>query len=65
MYMDYIARHCLPWCGAHEYSLGCPETQSIDQAGLELISLPASASQVLGLKTYTNTNPTVLPIPNT
>jgi hypothetical protein len=32
------------------YSLGCPGTHSVDQAGLELRNLPASASQVLGLK---------------
>jgi hypothetical protein len=31
-------------------SLGCPGTQSVDQAGLELRNLPASASRVLGLK---------------
>jgi hypothetical protein len=31
-------------------SLGCPGTHSIDQAGLELRNLAASASQVLGLK---------------
>jgi hypothetical protein len=31
-------------------SPGCPGTHSIDQAGLELRKLPASASQVLGLK---------------
>jgi hypothetical protein len=31
-------------------SPGCPGTHSVDQAGLELRSLPASASQVLGLK---------------
>jgi hypothetical protein len=31
-------------------SPGCPETHSLDQAGLELRNLPASASQVLGLK---------------
>jgi hypothetical protein len=31
-------------------SPGCPGTHSIDQAGLELRSLPASAFQVLGLK---------------
>jgi hypothetical protein len=30
-------------------SPGCPETHSVDQAGLELRSLSASASQVLGL----------------
>ena len=28
---------------------GCPGTRSVDQAGLELRDLPASASQVLGL----------------
>jgi hypothetical protein len=37
------------------YSLGCPETHSVDQAGLELRNLPASASQVLGLKACTTT----------
>jgi len=31
-------------------SSGCPVTHSVDQAGLELRNLPASASQVLGLK---------------
>jgi hypothetical protein len=31
-------------------SPGCPETHSVDQAGLELRNLLASASQVLGLK---------------
>jgi hypothetical protein len=34
-------------------SSGCPGTHSVDQAGLELRNLPASASQVLGLKAYT------------
>ena len=29
---------------------GCPGSYSVDQAGLELRNLPASASQVLGLK---------------
>jgi hypothetical protein len=29
-------------------SPGCPGTHSVDQAGLELRNLPASASQVLG-----------------
>jgi hypothetical protein len=33
-------------------SLGWPGTHSVDQAGLELRNLPASASQVLGLKVY-------------
>ena len=32
------------------YSPGCPGTQVVDQAVLELRNLPASASQVLGLK---------------
>jgi hypothetical protein len=32
------------------YYPGCPETHSVDQAGLELRNPPASASQVLGLK---------------
>jgi hypothetical protein len=31
-------------------SSGCPGTHSVDQAGLELRNLPASAYQVLGLK---------------
>ena len=31
-------------------SPGCPGTHVVDQAGLELRNLPASASQVLGLK---------------
>jgi hypothetical protein len=31
-------------------SPGCPGTHSVDQAGLELRNLPASASRVLGLK---------------
>jgi hypothetical protein len=35
------------------FSPGCPGTHSVDQAGLELRNLPASASQVLGLKTCT------------
>jgi hypothetical protein len=32
------------------YSPGCPGTYFVDQAGLELRNLPASASRVLGLK---------------
>ncbi|GAB1295921.1 Ran-binding protein 17 [Apodemus speciosus] len=31
-------------------SPGCPRTHSVDQAGLEIKNVPASASQVLGLK---------------
>jgi hypothetical protein len=37
------------------YSRGCPGTHFVDQAGLELRNLPASASQVLGLKVCTTT----------
>jgi hypothetical protein len=39
------------------YSPDCPGTHSVDQAGLELRNLPASASQsqVLGLKVCTTT----------
>jgi hypothetical protein len=34
-------------------SPGCPGTYSVDQAGLKLRNLPASASQMLGLKVCT------------
>jgi hypothetical protein len=37
------------------YSPGCPGTHSVDQAGLELRNLPASASQVLELKACATT----------
>jgi hypothetical protein len=37
------------------YSPGCPGTHFVDQAGLELRNLPASASRVLGLKVYATT----------
>ena len=37
------------------YSPGYPGTHFVDQAGLELRNLPASASQVLGLKTCATT----------
>jgi hypothetical protein len=33
----------------------CPGTHSVDQAGLKLRNLPASASKVLGLKACTAT----------
>jgi hypothetical protein len=36
-------------------SPGCPGTNSVDQAGLELRNPPASASRVLGLKVCTTT----------
>jgi hypothetical protein len=38
-------------------SSGCPGTNSVDQAGLELRNQPASASQVLGLKACATTAP--------
>jgi hypothetical protein len=37
------------------YYPGCPGTHSVDQAGLELRNLPASASKVLGLKACATT----------
>jgi hypothetical protein len=37
------------------YSPGCPGTYSVDQAGLELRNLPASASRVLGLQACVTT----------
>jgi hypothetical protein len=37
------------------YSPACPGTHFVDQAGLELRNLPASASQVLGLKACATT----------
>jgi hypothetical protein len=37
------------------YSPDCPGTHFVDQAGLELRTLPASASQVLGLKACATT----------
>ena len=37
------------------YSPGCPGTHFVDQAGLKLRNLPASASQVLGLKACATT----------
>jgi hypothetical protein len=36
-------------------SPGCPGTHSVDQADLKLRNLPASASQVLGLKACATT----------
>jgi hypothetical protein len=36
-------------------SPGCPGTHFVDQAGLKLRNLPASASQVLGLKACATT----------
>ena len=36
-------------------ALGCPRTHFVDQAGLELRNMPASASQVLGVKACATT----------
>ena len=36
-------------------SPGCPGTHSVDQTGLEFRNLPASVSQVRGLKAYITT----------
>ena len=37
------------------YNPGCPGAHFVDQAGLKLRNLPASASRVLGLKAYATT----------
>jgi hypothetical protein len=47
------------------YSPGCPRTHFVDQAGLELRNLPASASRVLGSKACATTPSTqVHPLKN-
>jgi hypothetical protein len=46
---------CLLETGFPLCSPGCPKTHSVDQAGLKLRNLPASASQVLGLRVCTTT----------
>jgi hypothetical protein len=38
------------WDKVFQCSPGCPGTHSVDQAGLKFRNLPASASQVLGIK---------------
>jgi hypothetical protein len=43
------------WDRVSLYSPGCLGTHFVDQAGLELRNLPASASRVLGLKVCTTT----------
>jgi hypothetical protein len=43
------------WDRVSQYNPGCPGTHSVDQAGLELRNLPASAFQVLGLKACATT----------
>jgi hypothetical protein len=46
-----VLRHIkFTWDRVSLCSPGCPVTHSVNQAGLELRNLPASASQVLGLK---------------
>jgi hypothetical protein len=48
------------WGGSRQgfsvYSLGCPGTHFVDQAGLELRNPPASASRVPGLKARATTS---------
>jgi hypothetical protein len=44
-----------PWDSVSLCSPGCPGTHSVDQACLELRNLPASSSQVLGLKACATT----------
>ena len=43
------------WDRVSQCSPACPGTHSVDQPGLELRNLPASASQVLGLKACATT----------
>jgi hypothetical protein len=43
------------WDRVSLYRPGCPGTHFVDQAGLKLRNLPASASQVLGLKVSPST----------
>ena len=42
-------------CLCRTWQLGCPRTHSVDQACLELRNLPASTSQVVGLKSCART----------
>jgi hypothetical protein len=54
-----IVKHMF-WFGfffgfSRQGSPGCPGTHSVDQAGLKLRNLPASAYQVLGLKVCATT----------
>jgi hypothetical protein len=42
------------------YSCGCPGTHFVDQAGLKLRNLPASASQVLGFKSMHHHRPNMM-----
>jgi hypothetical protein len=49
------------WDRVSMYSPGCSGTHFVVHAGLELRNLPASASQVLGLKAYA-TRPGCMPV---
>jgi hypothetical protein len=52
----YTAKHVFIFRGRVSlYSPGCPGTHSVDQSGLELRNLLASASRVLGLKVCATT----------
>jgi hypothetical protein len=58
----YLWGHCLLFLFLFFYVFfktgflpGCPGTHSVDQAGLKFRNLPASASQVLGLKAWATT----------
>ena len=56
--LDLNSEICLTFFFRDRVSLcssGCPGTHSVDQAGLELRNLPASASQELGLKVCATT----------
>ena len=50
------------WERVSLYSSCCPGTHFVDQAGLGLRNLPASASQVLGLKLWATTPGSKFPI---
>jgi hypothetical protein len=51
----FVCLFCFFETGFPLCSPGCPGTHSVDQAGFEIRNLPASASQVLGLKACTTT----------
>jgi hypothetical protein len=55
----FVFLFCFVFCFFRDrvslYSPGCPGTHFVDQAGLELRNLPASASRVLGLKACATT----------
>jgi hypothetical protein len=58
MYTFLVCLFVLFCCCCFRYRVslcipGCPGTHSVDQAGLELRNLPASASPMVGLKVCT------------